>query len=56
MHEQCVTRCPVSRSIHSPGRLASAITWKISTRDHGITVLGSQLTGLAVVVAGSVVI
>ena len=26
-HEQCVTRCPVSRLVHSPGRPASAITW-----------------------------
>ena len=46
-HEQCVTRCPVSRLVHSPGRPASVITWKISTRDPGITILGSQLTGLA---------
>ena len=47
VHEQCVTRCPVSRLVHSPGRPASVITWKISTRDPGITILGSQLTGLA---------
>ena len=45
-HEQCVTRCPVSRLVHSPGRPASVITWKISTRDPSITILGSQLTGL----------
>ena len=39
-HEQCVTRCLDSRLVHSPGRLASVITWKISTRaDH----LGSCL-------------
>ena len=46
-HEQYVTRCPVSRLVHSPGHSASVITWKISTRDPGITILGSQLTGLA---------
>ena len=46
-HEQSVTRCPVFRLVHSPGRPASVITWKISTRDPGITILGSQLTGLA---------
>ena len=46
-HEQCVTRCPVCRSVLSPGRLANEITWKISTRDPGITILGSQLTSLA---------
>ena len=44
-HEQCVTRCPVSRLVHSPGRPASVIPWKISTPDPGITILGSQLTG-----------
>ena len=33
--------------VDSSGRLASVITWKISTRDPGITILGSQLTGLA---------
>ena len=46
-HEQCVTRCLVSRSVQSPGRTASVITRKISTRDPGITTLGCQLTGLA---------
>ena len=46
-HEQSVTRCPVFRLVHSLGRPASVITWKISTRDPGITILGSQLTGLA---------
>ena len=40
-------RCPVSRLLHSPGRPASVITGKISTRDPGITILGFQLTGLA---------
>ena len=34
-HEQCVTHCPVSRLVHSPGRPASVITWKISTRHAG---------------------
>ena len=46
-HEQCVTGCPVCRSVLSLGRLANEITWKISTRDPGITILGSQLTSLA---------
>ena len=46
-HEQRVTRYPASRLVHSPGRPASVITWKISTRDPGVTVLGSQLTRLA---------
>ena len=46
-HEQYVTRCPVSHLVHSPGRMASVITRKISTRDPGITILRSQLTGLA---------
>ena len=46
-HEQCVTRCPVFRLVNSPGRPASVISWKISSRDPGITILGSQLTGLA---------
>ena len=46
-HEQCVTHCPVSRLVHLPGRLASVITWKIATRDPGITIPGSQLTRLA---------
>ena len=27
----CVTRCPVSRLVHSPGRPSSMITWKISS-------------------------
>ncbi|CAH3173769.1 unnamed protein product [Porites evermanni] len=44
---QCVTRCPVSRLVYSPGSSTNVITWKISTRDRGITILGSQLTGLA---------
>ena len=47
VHGQCVTRCPVSRLVHSPGRPVSVTTWKISTRDLGITILGCQLTGLA---------
>ena len=46
-HEQYVTRCPVSHLVHSPGRMASVITRKISTRDPGITILGSQQTRLA---------
>ena len=46
-HEQYVTRCPVSRLVHLPGRPSSVITWKISTRVPGITILGSQLTELA---------
>ena len=44
-HEQYVTRCPVSHLFHSPGRMASVIT--SSTLDTGITILRSQLTGLA---------
>ena len=47
MHEQYVTRCPVSHMIHSPGRMASVITRKIPTLDPGISILRSQLTGLA---------
>ena len=47
MHEQYVTRCPVSHMIHSPGRMASVITRKIPTLDPGITILRSQLLGLA---------
>ena len=46
-HEQCVTRCPFSCLVHSPGRPQSVITWKMSTGDAGITIPGSQLTGLA---------
>ena len=46
-HEQCVTRCPVFRLVNSPGRPASVVSWKISNRDPGVTILGSQLTGLA---------
>ena len=38
--------CPVSCLV-PPGRPASVITWKISTRDLGITLSGSQLTRLA---------
>ena len=45
-HEHYVTCCPVSRLVHSPSRQASVITWKISTRDPGITILESQLTVL----------
>ena len=45
-HEQCFTRCPVSRLVHSQGRSASVITGKISNRYPSITILGSQLTGL----------
>ena len=37
--KQCA--CPVSRLVHSPGSSASVITWKISTRDSGITIPGS---------------
>ena len=44
-HEQCVTHCPVSCLVHLPGCLASDY-WKISTQDPGITILGSQPTGL----------
>ena len=47
MHEQCVTCCTVSRLVHSPGCPASVITWKISSQDSVITILGSQLTRLA---------
>ena len=46
-HEQCVTRCPVSRLVHSPGHPESVITWKMSTRVPSITIPGSQLTELA---------
>ena len=46
-HEHYVTCCPVSHMVHSPGRMASVITRKISTLDPGITILRSQLTGLA---------
>jgi len=46
-HEQCVTRCPIYRLVDSLGLPASVIAWKISTRDPGMTILGSQLTGLA---------
>ena len=46
-HEHYITCCPVSHMVHSPGRMASAITRKISTLDPGITILRSQLTGLA---------
>ena len=45
-HEQFVTRYLVSRLVHSPGRPASVITWKMSTREPGITIQGFQLTGL----------
>ena len=46
-HEHYVTRCPVSHLVHSPGRMASVITGKVSTLDPGITIPRSQLTGLA---------
>ena len=46
-HEQCVARCTVFCLVDSPNRLASVITWKISTWDPGVTMLESQLTGLA---------
>ena len=46
-HAQCVTRCPVSRLFHSPGRPVSVVTWKISILDPGITILGSRINGLA---------
>ena len=46
-HEQSVTCCPVSRLVHSPGRLAGVITWKISAWVPDNTILVSQLTGLA---------
>ena len=39
--KQCA--CPVSRLVHSPGSPASVITWKISTRDSGITIPGSYI-------------
>ena len=39
--------CPVSGLVHLPGCPVSDITWKISTWDPGITILASQLTGLA---------
>ena len=44
-HEHCVTCCPVFRLVNSRSRPASVISWKISSRDPGITILGSQLTG-----------
>ena len=46
-HEQCDIRCPVSRLVYLSGCPASVIARKISSRDPGITILGSQLTGLA---------
>ena len=46
-YEQCVIRCPVSRLVHSPGHLASVITWKTAPREPGITIQGFQLTSLA---------
>ena len=39
-----VTRCPFSRLVHSPGCPASV---NISSRNLGIAIVGSQLTGLA---------
>ena len=61
--EQFVARCPVSRLgsrfasllslrkngnyLKSTGRPESVITWKISTREPGITIVGSQLTRVA---------
>ena len=41
------SRCPVSRLVPSPGRPARVITRKISTRDPGITIPGSQLANQA---------
>ena len=46
IHEQYVTRCPVSHMVHSPGRTASVITRKIPTLDPGTSILRSQLAGL----------
>ena len=47
-HEERVTCNAVSRFVEdSPCGPASAITWKISSQDPGITVVGSELTGLA---------
>ena len=46
-HAQCVTRCCVSRLVHSPGRPVSVVTWKISILDPGITILESRINGLA---------
>ena len=46
-HEQCVTCSPVFRLIESPGCPERVITRKIIHPDPGITILGSQLTGLA---------
>ena len=46
-HEERVTRHAVSRFVEdSLGGPASVIKWKISTRDPGITVVRSELTGL----------
>ena len=41
-----VTRCPVSRLVHSPGRPASVITFKIVPREPDIAIQGFQLTEL----------
>ena len=47
-HEERVTRDAVSHFVEdSPGGPASVIKWKISTRDPGITVVRSELTGMA---------
>ena len=47
-HEERVTRDAVCRFVEdSPGGPASVIKWKISSQDPGITVVGSELTGLA---------
>ena len=49
--KQCAwTECyqlSCSHLVHSLGRPASMITWKVSIRDPGIIILVSQLTGLA---------
>ena len=48
-HEERVTRDGVWRFVEdSPGGPACVIKWKISSQDPGITVVGSELTGLAV--------
>ena len=47
-HEERVTRDHVCRFVeHLPGGPASVIKWKISSQDPGITVVGSELMGLA---------
>ena len=47
--EECVTHDGVCGFVeHSPGGPANVIKWKIPSQDPGITVVGSELTGLAV--------